>query len=58
MRGSFLCESCSRASLRHSGRYLGHSEAVGGHTRRKDVATKEKGDRMQSFFLAETLKYF
>lgn len=28
-----------------------------GYTELKDVATKEKGDRMESFFFAETMKY-
>jgi len=37
---------------------VAHCRVEAGYTALKDVTTKEKGDLMHSFFLAETLKYF
>jgi mannosidase alpha-like ER degradation enhancer 2 len=37
---------------------IAHCRTEVGYTGLKDVGTKEKGDLMHSFFLAETLKYF
>jgi mannosidase alpha-like ER degradation enhancer 2 len=34
-----------------------HARTESGYTMLKDVTTMEKGDGMESFFLAETLKY-
>jgi hypothetical protein len=34
-----------------------HCRVEDGYTSLRSVVTKEKGDRMHSFFLAETLKY-
>jgi hypothetical protein len=34
-----------------------HCRTEAGYTTLNSVVTKEKGDRMHSFFLAETLKY-
>ena len=36
---------------------VSHCRTGAGYTVLKSVATKEKGDLMHSFFLAETLKY-
>jgi mannosidase alpha-like ER degradation enhancer 2 len=36
---------------------LAHCRTDAGYTVLKDVTTKEKGDLMPSYFLAETLKY-
>jgi len=35
-----------------------YCKVEGGFTSLKSVITKEKGDNMESFFLAETMKYF